>query len=221
MPPSTGMLRMIWPRSAGDGDSMPTGQICLTAPLSMPRSSTSASAARPINSVGDASSERGVVAHARVAEIAIGEARRAQEEHLEKPVEDDRDLAEEEACRALFGATKMIVQHQQRQRQHGRDAQDVERVRQRDEPPFRRGQIEDVADDDAERDEIGQDAQQQRQAIARTRRLRNADRSSTNSAAAVASASCVAISTLRKVRFGNASCRRPETGIFGVPPQGR
>ena len=48
---------MIWPRSAGDGDNMPTGQIRLTAPLSMPRSRISASAARPTSRVADASSD--------------------------------------------------------------------------------------------------------------------------------------------------------------------
>ena len=49
------MPRIAWPRSADDGDRMPTGQIFLTAPLSIARSSTSASAARPTTSVGVAS----------------------------------------------------------------------------------------------------------------------------------------------------------------------
>ena len=57
-----------------------------------------------------------------------------------------------------------IVQHEQRDRQDGRHAQDVQCVRQRNEAPFRRRQIEDVADDHAEGDEEWQDAQQQRQA---------------------------------------------------------
>ena len=145
MPPSTGMLRIDWPRSASDGDSTPTGQIRLTAPLSMPRSSTSASAARPISSVGDGVLGPGVTAHARVAEIAIGKAQRAEEGYLEEPVEDDGDLAEEEGA-VNVRRDENVVEHQQRQRQHRRDAQDVQRIRQRDEAPFRRGQIEDVAD---------------------------------------------------------------------------
>ena len=41
-----------WPWSAGEGDRTPTGQIFLTAPLSIARSSTSASAARPRTRVG-------------------------------------------------------------------------------------------------------------------------------------------------------------------------
>ena len=58
-----------------------------------------------------------------------------------------------------------VVEHQQRDRQHRRHAQDVQRVRQRNEAPFRRGQVEEVADDHAEREEVGQDPQQQRQAV--------------------------------------------------------
>ena len=45
----------IWPRSVGDGDRMPTGQIFFTAPLSIERNRTSASAARPRISTGVAS----------------------------------------------------------------------------------------------------------------------------------------------------------------------
>ena len=47
--PNTGTPRIAWPWSAGDGDRMPTGQIFLTAPLSIARSSISASAATPEN----------------------------------------------------------------------------------------------------------------------------------------------------------------------------
>jgi len=52
MPPSTGIFRIDWPRSELDGDSRPTGQIRLTAPLSIPRNRISASAARPTKRVG-------------------------------------------------------------------------------------------------------------------------------------------------------------------------
>src|SRR5262249_54744070 len=51
-PPSTEMPRMAWPRSAKDGDRMPTGRIFFTAPLSIARSSTSASAVRPTTRIG-------------------------------------------------------------------------------------------------------------------------------------------------------------------------
>ena len=62
----------------------------------------------------------GMVAHARIAEIAIGKAQAAQEEHLEKPVEDDGDLAEEERRLKIrrrqpamnVGRDKNIIQHQ-------------------------------------------------------------------------------------------------------------
>jgi hypothetical protein len=60
---------------------------------------------------------------------------------------------------------KDIVHHQQRQRQYRGRTQDVQRIRQRNEPPFRRGQIADVTDHHAERDEIGQDAQQKRDPV--------------------------------------------------------
>ena len=53
-----------------------------------------------------------------------------------------------------------IVQHDERDRQNRRHAQDVQRIRQRNETPFRRRQVEDVADHDAEDDEERQNAQQ-------------------------------------------------------------
>ena len=43
---------------------------------------------------------------AGVAEIAVGDPRCAQEHHLQQPVEDDGDLAEEELPET-FGATRM------------------------------------------------------------------------------------------------------------------
>ncbi len=52
------MLRIDWPRSAAEGDSTPAGQIPLMAPFSMPRNTTSTSAARPISSVRGAFSAR-------------------------------------------------------------------------------------------------------------------------------------------------------------------
>jgi hypothetical protein len=64
-----------------------------------------------------------------------------------------------------LGATKNIVEHHESEGQHRRHAQNIQRIRQRDETPFGGGQIEGVADHHTERDEIGQDAQQQRQTI--------------------------------------------------------
>ena len=93
-----------------------------------------------------------------VAEIAIGKAQRAQEEDLEEPIEDDGHLAEEERAMHV-GRDQDVVEHQQRQRQHRGDAQDVEGIRQRDEAPFGGGEVEKVTDDKAERQKIRQDAQ--------------------------------------------------------------
>ncbi len=103
----------------------------------------------------------GMAANARVAEIAIAETERAQREHLEKPVEHDGDAAEQHRrlavrCRENEG----IVEHDERYRQNTSHAHDVQRIGERNETPFRRRQVEDVADHDAEEDEEGQNAQQ-------------------------------------------------------------
>jgi hypothetical protein len=52
------MPRIDWLRSARDCDRMPITSIFFTAPLSMPRSSTSASAAGPSTMVGARSPRR-------------------------------------------------------------------------------------------------------------------------------------------------------------------
>ena len=107
----------------------------------------------------------GMAANARIAEIAIAETERAQREHLEKPIENDGDTAEQHRCLAVrCRENEGIVQHDERDRQNGRHAQDVQRIGERNETPFRRRQVENVTDDDAERDEERQNAQQQRQA---------------------------------------------------------
>src|SRR5882724_7435632 len=85
MLPSTGMFRINWPRSAADGDNRPTGQIRLTAPLSIPR--------------------------ACIAEIAVGEARGAEKRHFEKPEENNRYFAEKERTLNVW-RDKNIIQHQ-------------------------------------------------------------------------------------------------------------
>ena len=134
--PSTETPRMACPRSAGDGDRMPTGRILVTAPLSIARSSTSASAARPSTRIGVASLGLGVLQGARVAEIAIGDARPAEERDLQQPVEDDRDLAEEEGA-VEIRRQQHVVERQQRHRQNGRGAHDVVEIGQRGEAPLR------------------------------------------------------------------------------------
>jgi len=72
MPPSTGMRGSIGLRSAPTATEC-DGQIFLTAPLSIERSKTSASAARPSISVGVASAPARA-AGAGIMEIAISDA---------------------------------------------------------------------------------------------------------------------------------------------------
>ena len=72
---------------------------------------------------------------ARVVEIAVGDPGAAQEEHLQKPVEQDRDLAEEEMA-VDVGRDQDVIDGEQRSGQHGADAKDVEEVRQRREAPL-------------------------------------------------------------------------------------
>ena len=129
------MPRMAWPRSDGDGDRMPTGQILVTAPLSIARSSTSASAARPSTSIGIGIGRLGVLQRAGVAEIAVGDARTGQKYDLQHPVENDRDLAEEKRAVEIW-RQQNVVERQQRHRQHGRGTHDVVEVGQRSETPL-------------------------------------------------------------------------------------
>ena len=145
MSPSTGMPRIDWPRSAVDGDRTPTGQIFLTAPLSI-------DAQQHLGVGGAAEHQRrrrvgdlGALQRARVMEIAVGDARAAEEEHLQEPVEQDGDLAEEE--RAVdVGRDQHVVEREQRHRQHGRGAEDIVEVGDRGEPPLVAVQAEDQID---------------------------------------------------------------------------
>src|SRR6185312_10577571 len=107
----------------------------------------------------------GMAANARVTEIAIAETERAQREHLEEPEEHDGDAAEQHRrLAARCPENEGVVQHDERHRQNAGHAQDVQRIWERNKTPFRRRQVEDVADHDAENDEEGQNTQQQRQA---------------------------------------------------------
>ena len=56
-----------------------------------------------------------------------------------------------------------IVEHQKREGQDRGRAENVQGIGQRNEAPFRGGQIENVTNDHAERDEPRQDAKQKRQ----------------------------------------------------------
>src|SRR5580704_11953833 len=104
------MPRIDWPWSPADCDSTPTGQIFLTAPLSMARSSTSASAAAE-HEDGIGGLCPGVMPGARVAEITIGQPRPGKEDELQDPIEDDGDLAEEELPEHV-GRDQHVIEHQ-------------------------------------------------------------------------------------------------------------
>src|SRR5277367_932577 len=105
-----------------------------------------------------------MMARPGIAEIAVSETQRAQAKHLEKKVKNDGDPAEKEVS-VNVRSDEDIVEHQQREGQHRSRAQDVQRVRQRNETPFGRGELEEITDDDAERDEPRHDPQQQRQPL--------------------------------------------------------
>src|SRR6516165_3299707 len=102
--------------------------------------------------------------YAGVAEISVGKAQGAEKEHLKKPVENDRHLAEEEGATKIW-RDKNVVEHHQCQGEHRGYAQNVEGIRQRKESPFRGGQIEEIADQNAEGQKIGQQAQQRRHPV--------------------------------------------------------
>ena len=119
--PRTGIPRIDCPRSAADGESTPTGQIFLTAPLSMPRNNTSASAARPRTSVGVASANLHALERSRIVEVTVDDPQAAQEKHLQKPIQQDRDLAEKERS-VEIRRHQHVVERKQRDRKHGRRA---------------------------------------------------------------------------------------------------
>ena len=100
----------------------------------------------------------------RIAKMSVSKAQRAQRKHFQKPVENDSDLAEKETAIDI-GRHENVIENQQRDGQHRSRAQNIQRIRQRNKAPFRGGQIEGVANDNAKRDEIRKNAQQKRQAI--------------------------------------------------------
>ena len=96
-----------------------------------------------------------VVARARIAEIAIGDARPAQKEHLKEPIQDDRELAEEEGAEEIR-RDQDVVEHQKRHRQHGDGTKDVEEIGKRGEPPLSLVELEQLIDDPGIDQETGQ-----------------------------------------------------------------
>ncbi len=90
-------------------------------------------------------SDFGALDRAAVVEIAIGDARAAQKEHLQEPVEQDGDLAEKELA-VDVGRQQHIVEHEQRQREHGRCTKDVVKIGNGRKAPLVAVQTEDEID---------------------------------------------------------------------------
>ncbi len=78
---------------------------------------------------------------ARMPEQAVGDARAAEEKHLQQPIERDRNFAEEEGA-VERRIQQDVIEHQQRNRQHRHGAEDVAQIRQRGEPPLRHVKVE-------------------------------------------------------------------------------
>ena len=94
--PSTGTPRIDWPRSSSRCERMPFGWSFFAR--CRPRSRAApprCRSPRPSSRVGVLPSALQGVARAGVLQVAEGQARAAEQEHLHEPVERDRDLAEE------------------------------------------------------------------------------------------------------------------------------
>src|SRR5918995_5844151 len=104
------------------------------------------------------------MANARVAEVAIGNARTAQKKHLHKPVQNDRNLAEKEGA-VEVGRQQDVIQHQQRDRQNRRGAEDVVKVGQRGEAPLSLVELEEIIDEPGIDDKARQKCQQRVHAL--------------------------------------------------------
>src|ERR1017187_6587131 len=78
-------------------------------------------------------------------EIAVGDARAAQQKHLQEPVQQDGDLAEEE--RAIdVRRDQHIVNREKRHRQYGGSAKNIVEIGNRGKPPLVAVQVEDEID---------------------------------------------------------------------------
>src|SRR6266851_4826894 len=98
---------------------------------------------------------------ARVAEIAIGKAQSAEEKHLKKPIKNDGDFAEKEGAINIW-RHKNIIKCEERESQHRCHTQNIQCIWQRNEATFCGRQIEEITNDDTERDEKGKDAEEKR-----------------------------------------------------------
>jgi len=76
-----------------------------------------------------------VLEGAGVAEIPVSNARAGEKENLQEPVQRDGDLAEKERA-VEIRRQQHVVEHQECQRQDGRNLHDVHDVGQRREAPF-------------------------------------------------------------------------------------
>src|SRR5437879_7885593 len=101
---------------------------------------------------------------ARKTEIAIGDAWSPQQEHLEEPIEDDRELAEEERTEKIRG-NQNIVKHEERNRQHAHCAQDTEEIGQRCKSPLALVELKQPIDARRIEKETGQKPQQRVEAL--------------------------------------------------------
>src|SRR5215475_7345948 len=95
----------------------------------------------------------------RKAEIAIGYAWPTEKEHLEEPVEDNRELAEEKRAEKIWG-NQNIVEREQRSREHADGAEDVVEIGQRCKPPLALVELKHAIDDRCVEKEPGQKQQQ-------------------------------------------------------------
>src|SRR5882762_3097561 len=100
----------------------------------------------------------------RKADISIGDARPTQKEHLEEPVEDDRELAEEERAKKIRG-NQNIVKHEQRNRQDAHCAEDTEEIGQRCKSPLALVELKQAIDARRVEKEAGQKQQQRVEAL--------------------------------------------------------
>src|SRR5262245_59494810 len=104
-------------------------------------------------------------------EIAIGDARPTQKEHLEEPIEDDCELAEEERAEKIR-SNQNIVKHEQRNRQHAHGAQDTEEIGQRCKSPLALIELKQPIDARRIEQETGQKQQQCVKALLKSRRIK-------------------------------------------------
>ena len=94
----------------------------------------------------------------RIVKIAVGDARAAEEEHLQDPVQQDRDLAEEERAVNIRRQQNVIERHQ-RNGEDGRSPEYIEQVGDRRESPFALMQLE----EEINRRGVNQKERQERQ----------------------------------------------------------